>query len=89
MFSYCRGCRGTGNGCADSSLEVRTPCCRRQDKHKEDHFINFYLVAESGEELLAATGEDHGNAHYLYISTPALRKYGEFNSNNRRDLITW
>jgi hypothetical protein len=60
-----------------------------QEKHKEDHFINFYLVAEGGEEVLAATGEDHGNAHYLYLSTPALKMYGEFNSNNRRDLITW
>lgn len=40
--------------------------------------------------MLAATGEDHGNAHYAYTCTePFRRKHGEWSSHNRRDLIMW
>lgn len=50
------------------------------------YVVKFFLVDSHGREYLAATGEDQGDAHYLYenqTSFPFLR------ANNKADVRVW
>ncbi|GLI68261.1 hypothetical protein VaNZ11_012616 [Volvox africanus] len=60
-------------------------------KHKAEphNYIEFFLVTDTGNEVLAISAEDHGNSHYVYHSTGAFAKYGTLNSKNRADTISW
>ncbi|KXZ48346.1 hypothetical protein GPECTOR_28g753 [Gonium pectorale] len=62
-----------------------------QIKHKGAQcYIEFLLVTDEGNEVLAISADDHGNSHYHYTSTPAFRaKYGSLNSKNRAETISW
>ncbi len=48
-----------------------TSCSLRplQAKHKAEphNYIEFFLVTGEGQEVLAVTAEDHGNAHYVCV----------------------
>ncbi|GLC72914.1 hypothetical protein PLESTF_001309200 [Pleodorina starrii] len=63
----------------------------KEIKHKAEpnNYIEFCLVTDTGNEVLAITAEDHGNSHYVYQSTGAFAKYGALNSKNRADTISW
>lgn len=49
----------------------------------------LHLQDQYGNEHLAATAEDSGDAHYTYHSTKEFQKYGELTGHNRKELIMW
>jgi hypothetical protein len=51
--------------------------------------LKLFLVDRSGSKHLAATGEDLGDAHYLYRSTKPFSKYGRLECHNRNELHIW
>lgn len=68
--------------CTSSQLQV---------KHKAEphNYIEFFLVTETANEVLAVSAEDHGNSHYHYQSVASFSKYGPFSSKNRADTMSW
>ncbi|GFR52865.1 hypothetical protein Agub_g15493, partial [Astrephomene gubernaculifera] len=63
----------------------------KEVKHKAEpnNYIEFFLITDTGNEVLAISAEDHGNSHYGYQSTGAFTKYGMLNSKNRAETISW
>jgi hypothetical protein len=51
--------------------------------------LKLFLVDRAGSKHLAATGEDLGDAHYLYRSTKPFSKYGRLECHNRNELHIW
>ncbi|GIL79408.1 hypothetical protein Vretifemale_8693 [Volvox reticuliferus] len=78
---------------ATDTVEVQNLVFSRwiEVKHKAEphNYIEFFLVTDTGNEVLAISAEDHGNSHYVYHSTGAFAKYGTLNSKNRADTISW
>lgn len=55
----------------------------------ERFFLKFYLVTASGTQVLAATAEDQGDAHYCYKNSRNFNQYGILDSHSRKDVIMW
>ncbi|KAK9819255.1 hypothetical protein WJX81_004801 [Elliptochloris bilobata] len=53
------------------------------------YFLRFHLISASGTEVLAATGEDHGDAHYTYRSVRDFPGRPAIACHNRRELTVW
>ncbi|KAF6263367.1 hypothetical protein COO60DRAFT_458910 [Scenedesmus sp. NREL 46B-D3] len=51
--------------------------------------LKIFLIDRAGRKHLAATGEDLGDAHYLYKSTKPFSKYGRLECHNRNELHIW
>ncbi|KAF8066392.1 ATG16 [Scenedesmus sp. PABB004] len=51
--------------------------------------LKVFLVDAGGTKHLAATGEDLGDAHYHYRSTPPFARFGPLDCKNRRELSMW
>lgn len=52
--------------------------------------ISFFLTTEDGQQVLAAVGVDHGDAHYNYLTSKEFTKrYGTIECHNRKDLVQW
>ncbi|KAF5830257.1 hypothetical protein DUNSADRAFT_14814 [Dunaliella salina] len=66
--------------------------CLVQVKSHEDgkKVIRFILVNDqTGQEHVAAYGEDHGGSHYNYHAMPGFKALLPFKGHNRRDVIAW
>lgn len=51
--------------------------------------LRFYLTDALGKEVLAATGEDQGDAHYSYRNAPTFLAFGTLSCHNRKELVGW
>lgn len=51
--------------------------------------MKFYLEAADGTQVLAATAEDQGDAHYCYKNARGFNQYGLLESHSRKDVIKW
>ena len=51
--------------------------------------ISFYLLTSDGRRVLAAVGNDNGNAHYGYESMPQFQEYGSRECTNRKEMTSW
>ncbi|CAD7696583.1 unnamed protein product, partial [Ostreobium quekettii] len=52
-------------------------------------FLKFFLIDDKEREVLAATAEDQGDAHYLYKNSKGFNQHGKLDSQKRRELIKW
>eukprot|EP00192_Tetraselmis_astigmatica_P008509 CAMPEP_0117659778 /NCGR_PEP_ID=MMETSP0804-20121206/6613_1 /TAXON_ID=1074897 /ORGANISM="Tetraselmis astigmatica, Strain CCMP880" /LENGTH=675 /DNA_ID=CAMNT_0005466457 /DNA_START=160 /DNA_END=2187 /DNA_ORIENTATION=+ len=51
--------------------------------------VKYFLVEESGQEVLAVSGEDQGDAHYVYRSSDTFEEYGPLQCHNRKEVVAW
>lgn len=71
------------------SWEEKREVAERKPPRKSSghtYTVKFFLVDIHGTEYLAATGEDQGDAHYLYENQSA---YPFLRANNKADVRTW
>jgi hypothetical protein len=47
------------------------------------------MVDRAGQKHLAVTGEDTGDAHYVYHSSRPFNKFGAVKCQNRKEVIMW
>eukprot|EP00210_Caulerpa_lentillifera_P000171 g166.t1 len=55
----------------------------------ERFYLKFYLETADGTQILAATAEDQGDAHYSYKNARGFNQYGLLDSHSRKDVIKW
>lgn len=83
-------CALQGSSWHSARLQEKVP----QEKHpggpkRSGKYLKFYLVTTTGDRVLAATGEDLGDAHYQYTNAKHFTKYGPVNVKTRHDIQIW